>query len=461
MASELTKGALGVTDALMMAVAGSAPAYSITASTAALVAAVGMAGPAALVYAAIPMIGITVAFAWLNKWRSDAGAAYAWVGRSMHPVLGFLSGWALLSLSTIFMVAAALPAGEATLDLFAPGQLHNVPLATGLGAVWFLVILAVVTVGITATARVQIVLTLLEVGTLVLVGTAAIVVSWHNPVHAFTLEWFSPTAFGSFEAFSAGMLVAVFYYFGWDVSSNLAEETADAQRSAGLGGIAGVFVVFALFLLLQVATQMAMTPSDIQSNSANLLPALGAKVLPQPWASLAILAVVVSAIATIETQLLQCTRLLFSMARDRVISEKLGELHPRFQTPWIAGFAVAGVSLLLFAVSATVPTINVLMSDLINAIGVQVSFYYAIAGVACAWFYRRRIRDDWKIAVFAFAIPLLSAGVVAVVGLSQIPQLGWRVAALSIGTIVIGFLPMAVYRAKYRSAFYTDPAESA
>ena len=43
----------------------------------------------------------------------------------------FIAGWALLSLSTIFMVAAALPAGEATLDLVAPGQLHNVPLGDG------------------------------------------------------------------------------------------------------------------------------------------------------------------------------------------------------------------------------------------------------------------------------------------------------------------------------------------
>jgi hypothetical protein len=41
-----------------MAVAGSAPAYTIAGSTAALVAAVGLAGPAALLYCGIPMLGI-------------------------------------------------------------------------------------------------------------------------------------------------------------------------------------------------------------------------------------------------------------------------------------------------------------------------------------------------------------------------------------------------------------------
>jgi hypothetical protein len=41
-----------------MAVAGSAPAYTVAGSTAALVAAVGLAGPAALLYCGIPMLGI-------------------------------------------------------------------------------------------------------------------------------------------------------------------------------------------------------------------------------------------------------------------------------------------------------------------------------------------------------------------------------------------------------------------
>ena len=444
-----------------MAIAGSAPAYSITASTAALVAAVGVAGPAALWVAFLPMIGITIAFSYLNRWRSDAGAAYAWVGRAIHPALGFLAGWALLSLSTIFMVAAALPAGEATLELVAPGQLHDVLWATGVGVGWFLAVLALVTCGITASARVQVALTLLEVGALILVGGLAIWNARTAPVAAFSLNWFFPSAFGTFEAFSAGMLVAIFYYFGWDVSSNLAEETAHAKRASGLGGVIGVLVIFILFMVAQVAVQMALTPDQIQANSANLLPALGHVALAAPWSAIAVLAVMVSAVATLETQLLQCTRLLFSMARDGVISEPMGRLHPRFQTPWLAGFAVAGVSLLLFVASAMAPSVNQLMSELINAIGVQVSFYYALAGVACAWYYRKAMFTDWRVFMFAGVVPVTSALFVAGIGLYQLPQLGWRVSATSLGAILIGVAPLWHYRQLYRSRFYTDPRECA
>jgi amino acid permease-like protein len=136
-----------------MAIAGSAPAYSITVSTAALVAATGVAGPAALWIAALPIIGIAVAFAYLNRWRPDAGAAYVWVGRAMHPALGFLAGWSLLSLSTIFNVAAALPAGQATLDLFAADRSHDVGWVASTGAAWFLGVLALITFGITVSAK--------------------------------------------------------------------------------------------------------------------------------------------------------------------------------------------------------------------------------------------------------------------------------------------------------------------
>ncbi|MGQ0443626.1 MAG: APC family permease [Beijerinckiaceae bacterium] len=459
MQGSLKKGALGFLDTLVMAIAGSAPAYSITVTTAALVAAAGVAGPAALWIAALPMIGITIAFAYLNRWRPDAGAAYVWVGRAMHPALGFLAGWALLSLSTIFNVAAALPAGQATLELLAPGRSHDVVWAACAGALWFLGVLALITYGITASAKAQVVLTLLEVFAIVLVCGLAIFNARAMPAAAFSWDWFFPSAFGTFQSFSAGMLVALFYYFGWDVSANLAEETADANTASGIACILGVLVTAGLFVLAQVAVQMALAPSEIEANGGNLLPALGAAALPSPWSAIAVLAVLVSAVATIETQLLQCTRLLFSMARDRAIGEAMGKLHPRFQTPWLAGFTVAGVSLLLFAGSATVPSINVLMTGLIDAIGVQVAFYYVLAGIACAWHYRK-VRDaGWRTIAFAVIVPLTSALFVAGVGIYQLPHLGWRVSLLSVGSIAIGVVPLLYYRRRYRGRPAVNAAE--
>jgi hypothetical protein len=72
----LRANVLGLFDSIVMAVAGSAPAYTIAASTAGLVGAVGLAGPAALLWCGLPMLGIALAFNYLIKVEANAGATY-------------------------------------------------------------------------------------------------------------------------------------------------------------------------------------------------------------------------------------------------------------------------------------------------------------------------------------------------------------------------------------------------
>ncbi|HEU0207127.1 MAG TPA: hypothetical protein VFQ74_10625, partial [Pseudolysinimonas sp.] len=52
---ELRADGITAAGSIVMAVAGSAPAYSIAATTAVLIAAAGLAGPAALLWCGIPM----------------------------------------------------------------------------------------------------------------------------------------------------------------------------------------------------------------------------------------------------------------------------------------------------------------------------------------------------------------------------------------------------------------------
>src|SRR3954467_7071147 len=134
----LRQGALSGFDSVVMAVAGNAPAYSVAATTAVLIGAVGLASPAALLYSAIPMFGIAWAFNYLGRADINAGASYSWVGRALHPSLGFISGWSLIVSATIFMVAGSLPAGALTLSLFDDALANNTALVTVVGACWFL-----------------------------------------------------------------------------------------------------------------------------------------------------------------------------------------------------------------------------------------------------------------------------------------------------------------------------------
>jgi amino acid transporter len=443
----LRANVLGLFDSIVMAVAGSAPAYTIAGSTAALIGVVGLAGPAALLYCGIPMLGIAWAFSYLNRIEANAGASYAWVGRVLHPALGFIAGWSLVISATIFMVAGSLPAGSVTLGLFSASAANHPGYVLLVGSVWFLVMVGLVILGVRVTARAQWIMSGIEVSILVLFAILAIVHSASHAVTTFSWSWFGFSHFHGLAGFAAGGLIAAFYYWGWDVASNLNEEMKDSKRSAGLGGIIGVVIVFALYEIFTIATNLAMPAKTIQANAGDVLAVLGQLVWHGPGGKLLVIAVMLSTIATLETTLIQVTRTLFAMSRERTLPAFLGKIHPRRQTPWIATIAVAIVSLGLFIGSNYVGSLSTILTDAINSIGLQIAVYYGLAGLTVVVAFRK--------ILFASVKNLLLIGIWPFVGaVFMFWILGEFVATntsnavviwVGLGGLAIGLIPLVIY----------------
>lgn len=452
---------LSAVDTVVMAVAGSAPAYSIAATTATLVAAAGLASPAALLWCGIPMLGIAWAFFHLGRADVNAGASYSWVGRALHPSLGFLSGWALVVSATIFMVAGSLPAGSVTVALFSPSHENTTWLVTLIGSVWFLVMVGAVLLGIRVTARAQWIMSSVEVAILVVFAIVAIVKAavGHHAGPAFSWSWLWFGHFNGMSGFVAAALVAAFYYWGWDVSANLNEETKDSRRSSGVGGIVGVLIVFALFELFTIAINMMLSAKNIQNNSGNVLGALGDAIWSGPGGKILIIAVMLSTIATLETTLIQVTRSLFAMGRDHTLPRAFGHVHPRWRTPAVATLVVAGVSLVLFIGSNFLGSIGTILTDAISSIGLQIAFYYALAGVAVVVAYRREIPKSLKNFLFIGLWPAVGAAFMVWIFIESIPSLGATIDAIGLGALAAGLVPMAIYWAKGAPYFRRRPLQ--
>lgn len=440
----LRAGVLGAADTAMMAVAGSAPAYSVAASTATLVAVAGVASPAALLYCGIPMLGIAWAFSHLGRKEVNAGASYAWVGRALHPALGFLSGWALIVSATIFMVAGSLPAGALTLGLFSAGLASNTALVTVVGAAWFAVMVTVVLLGAHITARAQWVMSGIEVFILVAFLVLGLVRAPQIAVHSFSLSWLGFGHFSGFGGFAGAALVAAFYYWGWDVAANLNEETRSARRASGLGGIVGVLIVFALFLGFTVLVNMLLSGDQVSGNSGNLLAVLGQAIWPGVGGRVLSLAAMLSTVATLETTLIQVTRTMFAMGRDRTLAAAFGRTHPRWRTPWLATVVVAAVALVLFVLSNLLGSVATIMTDAISAIGLQIAFYYGLAGIAVVVSYRREVFASVRNALLIGVWPLVGAVFLLWMFVEAISSNTLAVNAIGLGTLAVGIIPLAI-----------------
>ncbi|MBK3630851.1 APC family permease [Streptomyces sp. MBT49] len=439
----LQANVLGTFDTVVMAVAGSAPAYSIAATTAVLAGAVGLAGPAALLYCAIPMLGIAQAFSRLSRIDVNAGASYSWVGRTLHPFLGFISGWALVISATIFMVAGSLPAGSMTLALFDQGLADDTVLATVVGAAWFVVMLAVVLGGARLTVRAQLIMSGVELAILALFAVLAL---FHTD-NSLPFDW-SWLGFGHFDGvsgFASGALVAAFYYWGWDVTSNLSEETRNSRRTTGLAGLIGVGVVFLLFEVFTIAVNIVLSSQQVQDNGADVLAALGEEVWPGWGGKLLIVAVMLSTVATLETTLIQVTRSLFAMGRDRTMPSALGRVHRTWNTPWVAITLVGAVALVLFVASNALGSVGDILADAISAIGLQIAIYYGLAGLAAVVAYRKTLLRSPADFLLGGLWPLFGALFMFWVFVESLGELDPAAIAIGIGGLAVGLVPMLWY----------------
>jgi amino acid transporter len=159
----------------------------------------------------------------------------------------------------------------------------------------------------------------------------------------------------------------------------------------------------------------------------------------------AIVAVLLSTLGTVETQMLQFTRMLFAKARDGVLHPRYARLHPRWQTPHVAIFFIWAAGLVLLLVSSYLPTINVILQDSITAIGFQICFYLGLTGLACAWHYRS-LASTGVAAITHVWWPAASGVFLFFIALYSIPTFDWVTNVVGMGGIAIGLVPLLLNR---------------
>ncbi len=394
----LRKGAIGLWDSTIIAISSTAPAYSLAASMAAMVLAVGFTSPLVVALAFVPVMGIAIAFAYLNRVNPNCGTSFSWVTDALGPDIGFMAGWASLAACVVFMVSASSLAGTYSLNLlgqmgFVSTSLSNDQTAVVLaGSLWFAFVTFMVVYGIAAAARFQRVLLAIEYIIVSAFSCYALVRAYGlNPVHGsrrISLTWFFPSHVGGASAFIGGALVAVFFYWGWDTAANVNEETENAAENPGRAGIFSMFALLLIFLLGVTALQVTLSQGTITNNADDSLAIFAKTIVPKPWNYLMTLAILSSTVATLQTTLLPSARVALSMARERVLPRVLATISPRFRTPWIATLLLAGLSFAGLAVGGQASSVNTFLTNSVDQVGVLISVYYGLTGIACTVYFR-------------------------------------------------------------------------
>lgn len=420
-AKGLKPDALGYASNLVIAIASTAPAYSLAATLGFIVAVggVGVHAPAVLIVSFIPILFVSVGYRFLNLADPDAGTTFAWVTRAFGPQIGWINGWAIFLADIIVMASLSVIASSYTFLLFShSGAPNNFWLIVGAVA-WIALMTWICYRGIELSARIQTILLGFEITTLtIFVVVSLIKVYANHPAHSIhvSASWFNPFDL-SWGSLVDGVLLGIFIYWGWDSGVAVNEESRDKHRGPGKAAVVSTLILLLIYVLVTAGAQAYHGTAFLASsaNQNDVLNALGTAVFGSPLDKLMIIAVLTSASASTQTTILPTARTTLSMARWKAIPGAFGHVHPRYFTPSFSTLLMGGLSIIwTVALLAFNPNQNVL-GDTISALGFSVCFYYGFTGLACAFYFRKDLFKSARNFVLAGLIPVVGGIMMAYV----------------------------------------------
>jgi amino acid transporter len=290
------------------------------------------------------MLCCAVAYHRLNNLQASADAPVRWVARGLSPIIGFAVGILVLMTALTSNIGNITLIGSTVLSLIAPGETSNKPLTWVVATVVCLLVVAIAVIGVKVTIRFEGWVILVEymiIASLAIWGLETELTSHGSGITAPSWSWFTVShAPGGSTGLIAGVVIATFLLGGWDSPIYLGDEQR-RQRDPGRSVLISITFCTLWVIFLFICLQGLAPAGAITANASNVLPFLAGRLGPKAFSDLVALAVIASFATTIQSQIVDGSRIMFGMSRDRTVPPRLGRVS-RFRTP-VAGLVVMGV----------------------------------------------------------------------------------------------------------------------
>lgn len=133
----------------------------------------------------------------------------------------------------------------------------------------------------------------------------------------------------------AGAVIAYYSFVGFETSANMIEEVKNPRRTYPRALFGALFTAGAVYVLVGVASSIALPASELQESSGPLLSvveAAGASIPSWLFSLIALIAVANGALLT----MIMVSRLTYGMAEQNLLPAVLGRVLPNRKTPWVA-----------------------------------------------------------------------------------------------------------------------------
>jgi APA family basic amino acid/polyamine antiporter len=318
-------------------------------------------GSAKLVYLAWFVGGLlsffgALTYAELGAMKPEAGGEYVYVRDAYGPLGGFLYAWTTVLISKPASIATITTGFVRILGTFSTFAFLSHPVLTRpllisygqLAAIAGAAFISFLNyIGVKKAGEFQLIFTLLKIA--VILGVVVICFGdrsgpgWTNFGTTFA------GAKGGIAGFTAALVAALWAYDGWNDLNMVAGEIQEPGRNIPIALIAGVAIVGALYILVNVGVQYVLPAATIAASPRPVSDAVG-MVVGAVGASIVSAGMALSMLVTLNGTTMSGARVPFAAARDGYFFPSVARVHPQFLTPSVAiilQFALAAALLLL------------------------------------------------------------------------------------------------------------------
>lgn len=351
----------------------------------------------AILIAMVAMLFTAVSYGRMARVYPSAGSAYTYVGRELHPSLGYLTGWSMTMDYLLNPLICIIWCSKA-----AGNVLPEVPYA-----VWAIAFAALFTFlnlrGVKTTARINEGLAAGMAVVIVLFLVSAVRYLMHNPIHGpgfFTHPFYDPKTFSAPAVFT-GTSIAVLTYLGFDGISTLSEEAENPRRNIMLATVL-VCLVTGILASIEVYVAQLVWPSstdfpDVDTAYVFVAGRAGGALLFQ----IVNITLLVANIGSGMAAHFAAARLLYGMGRDDAIPRRFfGVIEskrgiPRNNVIFVGVLALLGALLLSYQLGA----------ELLN-FGAFIAFMGVNAAAFTRYFLRQKEKtwSNFLMPVLGFSI---------------------------------------------------------
>jgi urea carboxylase system permease len=365
----------------------------------------GTAGPAYLWSWPMVFVGqmaVALCFMELAAKYPVAGAVYNWSKILGSKLVGWSSGWLMLTASIVTLSAVVL-----ALQLNLPrlwsgfqiigdgtGSKDFAANAVLLGTIMIVFTTTINALGVRLMARINSAGVFIELIAAVLIAILLAANITRGPDVFFSTHGYGAGEAGGYlGAFLVASLASGYVMYGFDTASSLGEETVEPRRTAPkaiLRAILASFVIGGAILVFAVMAAPDLDDPKIGSADGSLQYIVEA-VMWGPLGTIFLCCIVVAVTVCSLAVHTAAIRLTFAMARDNALpfGEKLARVHPKTQTPVVPAVVIGIIAILILVVNIGQPQIFTVLTSI--AIIMIYLAYLMVTGPLL----KKRIQGTW------------------------------------------------------------------